>query len=371
MGRNRNTLFSAPTPVGSALLTFLVTVGALLALSGTASAQIPLLIIPFEREQVDDAYYARFIDQVKSDINGTGEYEVLPDIEQGMTDLLFSVGCAEPEPECLQQIGESFGADMILYGSIWRNGPVCLQTVNFFDVLASTSVLDAPVERTYETEDEEKLFNMLVAEVQQIFYPFSGQVTVSTTEDPGVEILFDGVPVGDTSAGPLELTGRPLGEHVITARKDTREVNQSVVLMKDQPVDINVDMTIAEPVSSFNWSYVALGVGGAAVIGGVVFSVLTSQAQSTVDDLSDVNANPTIDTNEANNAISSGPGYATTQFVLYGIGAAALITGGVLWYFEGQEDEANPDAEGGEPAAIITPFVTPDGGAGAGAIIQF
>ncbi|MEL6180116.1 MAG: hypothetical protein AAFS10_14245 [Myxococcota bacterium] len=372
MGYNQTT--SIPSRIGPVLAALAVLLGACVAFTASAQAQSKVLVVPFEREQVDEAFYQRLMAQIKDEINATGEYEVMPDIEQEMSDLLFSVGCAEPEPECLQQIGESLGADMILYGSLWRNGPVCLQTVNFFDALAATSVLDAPIERTFETEDEELLFNMLVAEVQQIFYPFTGEVTVTTTEDPGVEILFDGVPVGDTSAGPLSLTGRPLGEHVITARVviegETREVNQSVVLLKEQPVDMTVDMTVAEPVSSFNWSYVALGVGGAALIGGAVFSILTANAQSTVDDLGDIESNPTIDTNEANNALNSGPNYATTQFVLYGIGTAALITGAVLWYFEGSDEEGAPD-QTDAPAALITPFVTPDGGAGAGAIIQF
>ena len=88
---------------------------ALFLVPGHVMAQeIPLLIVPFDKEQMDDEMYKRVMDQIKADVAQNPEYKVLPDIEQGMTDLLFSVDCAEPDPECLQQIGETFGAEMIL-----------------------------------------------------------------------------------------------------------------------------------------------------------------------------------------------------------------------------------------------------------------
>jgi hypothetical protein len=334
----------------------------------------PLLVIPFEREQISDEDFNRFLSQIRADADESSEYSVLPPVDQALSDLLFAVGCAEPDPECLQLIGESFGAEVILYGSVWRNDRTLLQTVNLFDVLTGASVLDNPIEETFENDNPEELFDIMVATIQQIFFPYTGELTVNTT-DPGAEIFFDGEPVGNTASGPLSLTGRPLGHHIITARQGELEAAKPVVLVHGRAG--NVEINVAEAAQAGGgsdyghlFSYVAFGVGGASLIGGVVFSFMTSSADKRAAELGDVKANPRLtsaDTDEADGLRNSGPTYQLLQYLFYGVGTAAIITGGVLYYYEGSDSESPSESAG---RTIIAPFISGDA-VGAGALITF
>jgi len=341
----------------------LVCAGGALLLSSEASAQgRPLLIVPFEREQVDDAFFNRYMDQIRSDAEASDAYKPMEKIDQTLNDLLFAVGCAEPQPECLQLIGETFNAEVILYGSLWRNDRQTLHTVQMYDLLTGTSLLDVPIESTYETDDDEQLFRRLVAEVQQVFFPYTGQLIVTTTE-PAAEILFDGAPVGNTNTGPLELSGRPLGEHAVSARIGDKEVSETIVLMRNEKPEVLIDMS-KEPVVTGGTphlgSYIAFGVGGAALIGGGVFSFLTSSAQSDADDLMAKQVLSEGEVTDANTVLTNGPTFQTVQFVLYGVGAASVITGAVLYFlFEGSEGEAAP-AEPAAGEAYFMPTVSED-----------
>ncbi len=318
----------------------------------------PVLIVPFERENIDDAFYARFMEQIRTDAAESDLYEPLPKVDRPMSELLFEVGCAEPQPECLQLIGESFGAEVIIYGEIARNDRRALETVQAVDLLTGASVLDVPIELALEADDDEQLFRKLIGNIQQIFFPYTGKLTVSTSE-PGAEILFDGQKVGDTNAGPVTVSERALGEHAVTARIGDREVSQSVTLVRGQTAEVLIDMSqpVVEGGIPYLGTYIALGIGGVGLIGGGVFSFLTSSAQSRHDELLDkLNKGQPLsksESEEVSTVLSNGKTFTIVQFVLYGIGAAAVGTGAVLYFLEGEES-----APAGE--AFFSPQIGPD-----------
>ena len=347
------------------------TVCALLVLPAVASAQDrPLLLVPFDKEGVDQAFYDRLSAQIRADAVRSSDYEPLETAETGnMADLLFAVGCDDVDVECLQLIGESFNAEAIMWGSVWRSDRGVLLEVKIFDVLSGGYILDPPLEKSFETSDDELAFRLITGEIQQIFFPYTGEVTVTATE-PSVTVLFDGQEVGDTSAGPVKLTGRPLGKHIITGVKEGREITEEVVILFDEPVDIEIDMSkesIAGPGGDGEGGYtgtiVAGSVGGAFLIGGAIFGVLVLGVEDEVSTLAKDPALAPGGPKKADQLRDTGPTYATIANICYGIGAAAIVLAGVLYFFEGGESAEEPT----EPsAATLTPFFTPDGKVGFG-----
>lgn len=362
-------------PVSLAVL-LACSIVAVFALGAPSPAQAqgrPLLVIPFEREQVSDDDYSRFIAQVRTDADQSSEYTVLPSVDQSLTDLLFAVGCAEPDPECMQLIGESFGAEVILYGSVWRNDRTLLQTVSLFDVTTGASALEVPIEETYDSDDPDEIFDFMVATIQQIFFPYTGELTIATAE-PGAAVFFDGEPVGNTETGPLDLTGRPLGHHIITARQGELEVTKAVVLVHGRPANVTLNIEEAAAAAGGNYghlfSYAAFGVGGAALVGGMVLSYLTNSASDRAVELGDTKANPSLtsaETDEADSIRNSGPTFQLLQYIFYGLGTAAVVTGGVLYYYEGSDTPAPSESAS---RTLIVPFISGDA-VGAGATITF
>jgi hypothetical protein len=339
----------------------------LLLVSSEAWAQSKLLIVPFEQEGDGvQALYGSIMEKVKADANASQDYRVSDtEVNGKLTDLLFEVGCGEVNPECLQLLAQSFGADALMWGKLWKNDRGILLEIRLFDAVSGIYVTEPPVEKSIgaenkpaEVEADAWYTNVVVGEFQQIFYPFSGEVTVATSE-PGAKIFFDGSEVGDTSAGPVTLTGRPLGEHLISARIGDKEVTESVVLLKGEQPSITVDMSKADaPVvtdSGHIGSITSLSAGGAFLLGGVVMSFLVSGAN---DETKDLAGKPVLDATKANDLRNSGSLYQTLEFTFFGIGTAALITGGVLYFFV--EDSGSSEPE--QPATSFMPVPLEGGG---------
>ncbi len=320
-----------------------------------------LLIVPFERDNVDDLFYSTLMKQARDAAGGAAEYVTLDPIDSDLNELLFGVGCEDASVECMQMVAETFGAQVIMYGKLWGNDRGIFLEVRIFDAQLGEDLLEEPVSRSFESKDKEQLLKMAIGEIQQIFYPFTGELTVSSTE-PATTIMLDGAEVGNTSNGPVKLTGLRLGEHVLTAAQGDTEVTQTIVLMHDTPENITVDPTkpIEDPGGGSGGegfahvgSVTAFSVGGAALLTGAVFSVLVNSQNSEVERLSN---QPIPDATANNDALQSGERLNALQFVFYGVGATAIAVGAVLYLFEGDDS-----SEEGEGNAYIAPMMTGDG----------
>jgi hypothetical protein len=320
----------------------------------------PLLIVPFEQEGVDQTFYEDVMGQLRKDADRSEAYSVLDSQATGtMEDLLFEVGCAEVSNECLQLLGESYGAEAIMWGKIWKNDRVTLLEVKLFDVLATSYTLDPPLERSFETDDAEHLRGSIVGELQQIFFPYTGALTVSTSE-PNVDIFFDGEKVGNTASGPVTLSGRPLGEHIIIAREGDREVKETVVLLYETPRELELDMSRAD-VGGGGFQYtgtvVSGSVSGLFLAGGLVFAILTQQETDAANEESGLAA---IDPNKANDILNAGKTNETLQYICWGVGGAALISTAIFYFLESGEEAPAQGA-----ATWFGPMPLPNGGGAA------
>ena len=334
------------------------------AMASQADAQgRPLLLVPFERDNIDDIFYSTLMQRSRESAAGAREYQALDPIETGLQELLTQFGCEEASPECLQQVAEIFGAEVILYGKVWGNERGIYLEVNLFDAQLGEEIIEDPIKKGFESADKEQLLQMAVGELQQVFYPFTGELTVASTE-PATQIIFDGAEVGNTTDGPIKLTGRRLGEHIVTARKGDDEVTQTIVLLHDTPMSITLDPTADDGGGGgggggggegyAHWGSTIVGaVGVASLATGAIFSVMVDGQNSEVEDIA---KRDQIDPGEADDALNSGKQLEALQFVFYGIGAAAIGTAAVLYFTEGGEES--------EGASTISPLITGDGGIG-------
>jgi len=93
------------------------------------------------------------------------------------------------------------------------------------------------------------------------------------------------------------------------------------------------------------WTWIALGVGGAALAGGGVFAYLAASAKN------DFDKEPFAD--RAADLKSTVESRSLTANILLGTGAAAAVTGLVLFFLEGRP--AKPEKSTARPALQVTP----------------
>jgi hypothetical protein len=101
--------------------------------------------------------------------------------------------------------------------------------------------------------------------------------------------------------------------------------------------------------------------GGAALVSGVIFTVLVNKANQ---DMQNQKKSDSVPVSTLNADLTNAPRYETLQWVSYGVGAAALLTGTVLYYLGASE----------APPATTTTTVAPlvlRSGAGAAVRLSF
>ncbi len=138
------------------------------------------------------------------------------------------------------------------------------------------------------------------------------------------------------------------GVHRVTARLDDHELAVDELRVRSAGSGATFDLSLV-PLKTKGWSapdpgtgpaegdsgtlaWTLVGVGGAAIVTGVVMQVLAADAAAKADEL----VEPRGDLDEAarrqrcDDAISDKEGLDTAGLVLYGLGAASAITGVVL-----------------------------------------
>lgn len=116
-----------------------------------------------------------------------------------------------------------------------------------------------------------------------------------------------------------------------------------------------------EPVSFSPWQYVMLGVGGAAIIGGGVTMGIGFSNASDAETRKD---NGELDTEEYDALISDANTMKAIGYALLGVGGALAIAGSVLWIIEAMDaagDGAETDKDP-EPEVAFMPTALQGGG---------
>jgi hypothetical protein len=96
---------------------------------------------------------------------------------------------------------------------------------------------------------------------------------------------------------------------------------------------------------------------GVALVSGVIFTLLKQKAESDVES----QTKGTVPYSQISGRMSDGETYATLQWVGYGVGAGALVAGGILYYL-GSSRAASAATPVASPATALAPFWVADGG---------
>jgi hypothetical protein len=98
--------------------------------------------------------------------------------------------------------------------------------------------------------------------------------------------------------------------------------------------------------------------GGAALATGVVFSLLVKQTKSDVENQT---KNDVVAASAVSGKLADGRRYETLQWISYGVGAAAVITGSVLYWMGTESATAEPQVSS---TYVFPVFMANGGGAG-------
>jgi len=118
---------------------------------------------------------------------------------------------------------------------------------------------------------------------------------------------------------------------------------------KDDPVPLPPGGGIVKPAPRPRkrvWTWVAVGIGGAAIVGGGTCAYLASKAKSDFD--KELYADKAADLKDQVDT------YSLTTNILFGVGAAALVTGLVLFFTEDSSTDEDSRVGSG-PSLTITP----------------
>jgi hypothetical protein len=105
---------------------------------------------------------------------------------------------------------------------------------------------------------------------------------------------------------------------------------------------VSTESQTAPPERGRGLRYAGIGVGilgAAALASGVVFSVLVSQTNNKVESQTKTDV---VNWSVVSGEYSDGPRYVTLQWISYGVGAAAVLTGGVLYWLGTSSKSAKP-----------------------------
>lgn len=164
--------------------------------------------------------------------------------------------------------------------------------------------------------------------------------------DKAIELYkqFTVAPGVDPKAKEVALQQVEKLEEISEVEKRTAEKEKSDSDSQNAQTDKQAPPPVA-PEPDYTWSYVALGSGVALLATGGVFGVLASSEQSNFD---------VAETAEERRAArDTGTTYALTADIMYGLGAAAAITGVILF--------VTADADESEAGVTVAPVVGKDG----------
>lgn len=238
------------------------------ARSGTST-----VILQFDEMNVSQGVMETFYRTLNEEINRQDEMHVVEGGEVTIEELIVTVGCDEPNPECLTGVQEYVEADRIVFGSIQRSGDAYLFSIKLFDFAEERFLREVP-EQSVEG-DESTVEEAIPAIVESLIYGDTGtlRITQKGVEDDSARIFVDGKKMG---VAPAQLENLPLGQHAVTVRtEDDREKTKLIVLRHDrnQEVEFNfgagragVDSASGSPALA----YTVTGVGVAGLVVGIV-----------------------------------------------------------------------------------------------------
>ncbi len=245
---------------------FIVTLALLVSFAGSAWAQEDgkrVMILKFDTLDVDTEVMDTFYTELNDSIEDHKDKVIVPGGEVSLNDMVLTVGCEGPTPECLSQLQDFVEADQLLFGSVQRADDVHLFTVRLFDF--ETQSFEAEIVDQTVDGDMDRVSEVIPALVDGLLYGEIGVLEVNIYGAEDVDIFLDGEKIGKSSTVMENL---PLGEHVLMVRSsDGEEQTKQVLLERDKPSSATFTFGggAVEPVEGGGNTLLYSGVGLAAV----------------------------------------------------------------------------------------------------------
>lgn len=371
-----------------------------------AAGDTPLGILGIEASDgAPESVAAAITEALRQRVSASKGFRLVPGRDLVEVKLVFS--CTDEAPSCMAQAAKSLGATKLIFGSVKKSGPDnYLVTLKLLD--ATRGLVEGwagePFGRSQATGAA------LRGPVQKWFADLTGQGAVGNIrvrgDVVGASVSLDGIPAGLMGNEDLALSAVPAGKHEILVTKPGYEpVRKDVVVSNGQTAQVSIEMgaaagtavsttTAARPVDlgqgavpgsgepaknqgirAATWG--VLGAGALGLVLGIKFGLDVQKTNDALDPyrryncsdgkgLCDSQQQPARPLNAAqiayvNDEKSQGQKFQNYQYVAYGVGAALLVTSGVLFYMGYmQEDGGRAHATG--PRLRILPLAFAHGG---------
>ena len=310
------------------------------------------VLLNLKHNQVPKEIGKNFMSDLGTQLQQEFNYEIYRE-DSTLTELSLINGCLDINQDCLILITESFQANILIFGTLDSNGHLVLLQLSQFNLTTANTI-----DKIFTTEGGLKEFNLeKTLLIKRFMFGNMGSISISSPQDP-VEILLDGVPVGNT---PLVIDNVLYGKHLLKGRKEgynnlDREVEVYIneltqekfeltstgsIVSLDPPIKDNSENPPNHP--KRRWTWITAGVGLAAVAGGVITSLVLNSTQKEFDTYLQ---NDFLNRQHIDNLQKSGENQALVANILYLGGAVFLITSTVLFFLEGRETDKTPPEEG-------------------------
>lgn len=309
-----------------------------------APAEGPLVLLPLEGEQPIPALDGE-LEQTLRKLGKKLRISSLP-----REDLMIAAGCFAVDAACLRQIGAQLQAGGLILPETEVQGEAV--TLRLRWVRASdgkdAGAVQTPLSRDHRTRQEQ-----LYEAVQKLFGlradgPAPGEFGALevTSPTPGVEARLNGEP-----RGLLPLSAKLLepGEYTVElSAEGYRPWQRTVTVEGGRTTRLEVTLRGApaslragDAVAALRWpTWTAAGLGLVSLVAGGAFGGAMLTNQSEADDLPDQSY---TDVQRLQDLRDTGQRNALTANILFAVGGAALVTAGVLAYFDIRAATAPPD----------------------------
>lgn len=271
----------------------------------------------------------------------------------GADEAMMLLGCLEADDACMADLAFTLEVDRVLFATVDDEYGTTMVHVVYYDSVESMVLMDEQF--VFDTQDDRTDFEMRLAAV------VSGRIVLRVVSDrEDVEIYVDGALLGIAPVVSLDLSP---GRHTLEGMCDYCEpvilplelVSGRFYTETINPTDV-VATVITEPIEDEGTSsnlvpIITTATGGALLVTGMVFGILTNKTQDEFDQTDNIN--------EARDLADQGDTYALLANIFIATGAAVTVTGIILFFTMGGDEEVNPATTAGIQAA---PWVGPSSG---------
>ncbi len=307
-----------------------------------------------------------------------GEYALANPAAIQRDEIALIVGCDPQKTDCLRQMGQYVDGQVLIFGEVTEHAGGLVVSIDILDIDSG----EDPIRVQRRIDDVTDPVVSFRREVEEIFDELESMgethLVVEAPRDD-MPIRLEGVVVGQ---GIVERRGmRPGVYHVAVGESGDLLWDDDVELVEGQLVEIRPEerppseapQASAPPPKmeaqdspvtpgrrpastgaidyderrSNMGAYSLMGVGAALMAGGAVMAVLMRRVEGQIDEESEQG---TLDPNRHNQLIDRGETYQNAQYVLLGVGIAAIGAGAGWTFF-------NSQSKGSDEGGMVKSFV--------------